>query len=74
MAPFEHMSLVRLVQAGNKVVNKVVLALSALCLEVTQLVTEARTHLYPPLLLYGAGGKVVWGAAGVLNYWFVPHI
>lgn len=55
MAPFEHVSMVRLVQAGNKVVNKVVLALSALCLEVTQLVDEARTHLYPPLLLYGSG-------------------
>ena len=57
MAPFEHLSLVRLVQSGNKVVNKVVLTFSALCLEASQLVKEARTNLYPPLMLYGNGGK-----------------
>ncbi|KAG0719759.1 WASH complex subunit 4 [Chionoecetes opilio] len=55
MAPFEHLSLVRLVQSGNKVVNKVVLALSALCLEASQLVEEARTQLYPAITIYGSG-------------------
>ncbi|XP_045101605.1 WASH complex subunit 4-like [Portunus trituberculatus] len=53
MAPFENLSLVRLVQSGNKMVNKVVLTFSALCLEASQLVEEAQSKLYPPLMLYG---------------------
>ncbi|KAG7168658.1 WASH complex subunit 4-like [Homarus americanus] len=55
MAPFEQPSLVQLIQSNNKLVNKVVLALSALCLEATELVDEARQQLYPPLVLYGNG-------------------
>lgn len=57
MSPFEQTSLVHLVQSDNKLVNKVVLALSAVCYEMNQLVDEARSQLYPPLLLYGSGGK-----------------
>ena len=57
MAPFENLSLVKLVQSGNKMVNKVVLTFSALCLEASQLVEEAQSKLYPPLMLYGNGGK-----------------
>ncbi|XP_042890150.1 WASH complex subunit 4-like [Penaeus japonicus] len=55
MSPFEQTSLVHLVQSDNKLVNKVVLALSAVCYEMNQLVDEARSQLYPPLLLYGSG-------------------
>lgn len=69
MAPFEHISLVRLVPADNKLVNKVVLALSALCLEATQLVEEARTHLYPPLVLYGSGGNEAMGSGTHSYLW-----
>lgn len=57
MAPFEQVSLVGLVRSENKLVNKVVLALSAVCLEASQLTEEARTNLCPPLNLYGNGGK-----------------
>lgn len=53
LTPFEQPSLVQLIPSNNKLVNKVVLALSALCLEATELVEEAQTHLYPPLVLYG---------------------
>ncbi|XP_045597195.1 WASH complex subunit 4 [Procambarus clarkii] len=55
MTPFEQPSLVQLIQSDNKLVNKVVLALSALSLEASELVDEARSQLYPPLVLYGSG-------------------
>lgn len=59
MMPFEQTSLVQLIPSDNKLVNKVVLALSAVCLEASQLVEEARQQLYPPLLLYGYGGSAI---------------
>lgn len=59
MAPFEQVSLVGLVRSENKLVNKVVLALSAVCLEASQLTEEARASLFPPLNLYGNGGKAL---------------
>lgn len=55
MTPFEQTSLVQLIRSDNKLVNKVVLALSAVCLEASHLVEEARHQLYPPLVLYGNG-------------------
>ncbi|XP_068215030.1 WASH complex subunit 4 [Palaemon carinicauda] len=55
LMPNENTTLVQLLQCDNKIVNKVVLALSALCSEMSQLVNEARTDLYPAVVLYGSG-------------------
>ncbi|KAK4296222.1 hypothetical protein Pmani_031273 [Petrolisthes manimaculis] len=55
IAPFEQVSLIGLVRSENKFVNKIVLALSAVCQEASQLTEEARTNLCPPLILYGTG-------------------
>ncbi|XP_076057621.1 strumpellin and WASH-interacting protein [Oratosquilla oratoria] len=55
LEPFEQTELFTLVRSDNKRVNKVVLALGALCSEIDFLLKEARNDLYPPIIYYGEG-------------------
>ena len=54
-SPNECTSLLSLVNTDNKVLNKVIIALSALCLEVEYLKKEAEEDFFDPLLFYGEG-------------------
>ncbi|XP_065176385.1 WASH complex subunit 4-like [Sycon ciliatum] len=51
--PVEQATLLELVKTDNKVLNKVLIALAAICLEVKRLKSEAETKFYDPLLMYG---------------------
>jgi len=57
IAPTEKISLPDLIRTDNKVLNKVLIALSALCTEIVKLEKEAVTDYYDPLMYYGEGGK-----------------
>ena len=52
-----------LVRTDNKVLNKVVLALGTLCVEVKELEREAQSRFFPALLLYGEGSRLLTAAA-----------
>ncbi|CAD5123366.1 DgyrCDS11723 [Dimorphilus gyrociliatus] len=54
-SPVEHISLISLVQTDNKVLNKVVTVLAAMCGEIDFLVKEAEKKFYNTLLVYGEG-------------------
>lgn len=51
-------SLLNLVNTDNKILNKVVIALSSLCLEVDYLRHQAEDEFYDPLLFYGEGVEI----------------
>ena len=53
LGPEEDASLSELVRTDNAVLNKVVVALSTLCVEVRLLEREAHERFFPALLLYG---------------------
>lgn len=53
--PYEQTSLLELIHTDNKVFNKVMTVLSALCCEIDRLRHEAETRFYPALLFYGEG-------------------
>ena len=55
--PYEQTSLLQLIKTDNKVLNKVITVVSALCCEMNALKHEAETKFYPALLFYGEGGK-----------------
>nr|XP_002122062.1 WASH complex subunit 4 [Ciona intestinalis] len=51
--PEEKVALPQLIKTENKVLNKVLIALSALCVEINVLENEAVTEFYDPILFYG---------------------
>ncbi len=55
--PYEQTSLLQLIKTDNKVLNKVITVLAALCCEMHALKHEAETKFYPALLFYGEGGS-----------------
>jgi len=56
--PYEQTDVLQLIKTDNKVLNKVVTALAALCCEIDKLRHEASNRIYPALLLYGEGEPV----------------
>ena len=54
--PCENLSLSNLVHSENKNVNKVIITFSSIVLEMDNLINEAKSNLYYPLLLYGEPG------------------
>jgi len=55
IVPYERSTLLELVKTDNKVFNKVITVLAALCSELQELKNEATCKLFPPLLLYEEG-------------------
>ncbi|KAL5260221.1 hypothetical protein ACHWQZ_G010367 [Mnemiopsis leidyi] len=53
VAPYESIDLMDLVKTDNKSLNKVILVLSSLCLEVSQLKQQLFKNFIPSLLMYG---------------------
>jgi len=53
--PYEQTSLLQLIHTDNKILNKVLTVLGALCSEMDALKHEAQTKFYSALLLYGEG-------------------
>eukprot|EP00794_Sanderia_malayensis_P006146 gene6146-6852_t len=53
--PCEQSKILELVKTDNKVFNKVIIVLAALCSEIQELKHEAETKFYAPLLLYEEG-------------------
>ncbi|KAG8233309.1 hypothetical protein J437_LFUL013779 [Ladona fulva] len=53
--PYEQTNLLKLIDTDNKILNKVLTALAALCVEVERLQLEARNKYYGALLFYGEG-------------------
>eukprot|EP00039_Didymoeca_costata_P001169 m.50316 g.50316 ORF g.50316 m.50316 type:complete len:1190 (+) comp10662_c0_seq1:292-3861(+) len=53
--PFEQAQVTEVVRTDSKVFNKIMLVFVSLINEVDDLVKEAETKFYPPLLLYGEG-------------------
>ena len=54
--PYEQTTLLQLVRTDNKILNKILTVLAALCCEMDALKHEAETKFYPALLFYGEGG------------------
>ncbi|XP_059151833.1 WASH complex subunit 4-like isoform X4 [Physella acuta] len=53
--PYEQTTLLQLIRTDNKILNKVLTVLAALCAEIDALRHEARSKFYNALLLYGEG-------------------
>ncbi|XP_055882277.1 WASH complex subunit 4-like isoform X2 [Biomphalaria glabrata] len=53
--PYEQTTLLHLIRTDNKILNKVLTVLAALCSEIDALKHEANTKFYHALLLYGEG-------------------
>ena len=53
--PEDQDGILGLISSDNRVLNKVLRVLAALCNEVLQLKHEAETNFYAPFLLYGEG-------------------
>ena len=52
-------TLLQLVKTDNKVLNKVLTVVAALCCEMRALKHEAETKFYNALLFYGEGGEYI---------------
>lgn len=57
--PVEHCSLVHLIDTDNKILNKILIAVSATCAEIEFLQHEAQTKYYSAILFYGEGNKSI---------------
>ena len=57
LLPYEQTHLLQLIRTDNKIFNKIITVLAALCCEMQSLKHEAETKFYPALLLYGEGGR-----------------
>ena len=55
-APFEHTTLLQLIDTDNKVLNKILVVFATLCAEVRYLQSEAKYKYYDTILFYGEGG------------------
>ncbi|KAH7984693.1 hypothetical protein HPB52_023522 [Rhipicephalus sanguineus] len=53
--PYENTTLLELISTDNKVLNKVMTVLAALCSEMKQLCHEAKSRFHDALLFYGEG-------------------
>mmetsp|Transcript_32874 Transcript_32874/g.82567 ORF Transcript_32874/g.82567 Transcript_32874/m.82567 type:complete len:1186 (-) Transcript_32874:28-3585(-) len=53
LTPYEQCGLIELVRTDNKLLNKLMLVFSSLCLECKKLVARARDHFIPVLLIAG---------------------
>ncbi|ELU08313.1 hypothetical protein CAPTEDRAFT_221991 [Capitella teleta] len=53
--PYEQTSVLQLIKTDNKILNKVITVLAALCTELDSLKHEAENKFYPALLFYGEG-------------------
>lgn len=53
--PYEQTTLLQLIRTDNKILNKVLTVLAALCCEIEALKHEAETKFYGALLFYGEG-------------------
>ncbi|XP_046405454.1 WASH complex subunit 4 [Ischnura elegans] len=54
--PHEQTTLLKLIDTDNKILNKVLTVLAALCIDVKKLQDEARSKYFGALLFYGEGG------------------
>nr|CAB3267668.1 WASH complex subunit 7 [Phallusia mammillata] len=54
-SPEERISLPNLIRTDNQILNKVLITLSSLCMEVNTLAEEAWKDFYDPLMFYGEG-------------------
>ena len=73
--PYEQTTLLQLIRTDNKILNKVLTVLAALCCEMEALKHEAESKFYPALLFYGEGGKgSYWLCIIVKNLWSVGFI
>ncbi|CAL1541419.1 unnamed protein product [Lymnaea stagnalis] len=55
IVPYEQTTLLQLIHTDNRILNKVLTVLAALCAEIDALKHEATTKFYNALLLYGEG-------------------
>ncbi|KAG0442672.1 hypothetical protein HPB47_015636 [Ixodes persulcatus] len=53
--PYEKTTLLELISTDNKILNKVITVLAALCVEAEHLCHEAKTRFHSALLFYGEG-------------------
>lgn len=53
--PYEKTNLLELISTDNKILNKIITALAAICCEMQELCYEAKTKFYNALLFYGEG-------------------
>ncbi|XP_067134049.1 WASH complex subunit 4 isoform X3 [Centruroides vittatus] len=53
--PYERTNLLELISTDNKILNKIITALAAICCEMQELCYEAKTKYYNILLFYGEG-------------------
>lgn len=53
--PYENTTLLELISTDNKILNKVITVLAALCAEAKHLCHEAKTRFHSALLFYGEG-------------------
>ena len=56
-AATEKISLPNLIRTDNKILNKILIALSSLCTEMNKLEKEAITEYYDVFMFYGEGGQ-----------------
>lgn len=54
--PYEHTTLLQLIDTDNKVLNKILVVFATLCAEVRYLQSEAKNKYYDTILFYGEGG------------------
>lgn len=62
--PYEQTTLLQLVKTDNKIFNKVITVLAALCCELRALRHEAETKFFNALLFYGEGGELNFNGKG----------
>lgn len=75
-APYEHTTLLQLIDTDNKVLNKILVVFATLCAEVRYLKSEAKNKYYDTILFYGEGGEgnLQDGAAQLLLSRMLPHL
>ncbi|PNF21208.1 hypothetical protein B7P43_G05087, partial [Cryptotermes secundus] len=74
--PYEHTTLLQLIDTDNKVLNKILVVFATLCAEVRYLKSEAKNKYYDTILFYGEGGEgnLQDGAAQLLLSRMLPHL
>lgn len=53
--PYEQTTVLQLIKTDNKILNKIITVLAALCTELQALKHEAETKFYNALMYYGEG-------------------
>jgi len=70
-APFEHTTLLQLIDTDNKVLNKILVVFATLCAEVRCLQSEAKYKYYDTILFYGEGGAICYRRRELAR-WYCP--